>query len=147
MILKERLTTTLILTLLDLKLDYTVYSDASKKRLGCGLMQDCKVIAYASQKLKTHEFNYPTHSLELDAIVFTLKIWRHYVYGVKCRIYTDYQSLKYLYSQSDLNMRQRQWLELMTDYDVEFFCHKGTNLVADALCKKSSYTLAALGGV
>ena len=80
-------------------------------------MQDRKVIAYASRQLKVHEVNYPTHDLELAAIVFALKIWRHYLYSVKCRIYTDHQCLKYLYTQPDLNIRQRRWLELMTDYD------------------------------
>ncbi|XP_057535375.1 uncharacterized protein LOC130813557 [Amaranthus tricolor] len=131
MTLKERLTTAPVLTLPDPKLDYTVYSDASKKGLGCVLMQDRKVIAYASRQLKVHEVNYPTHDLELAAIVFALKIWRHYLYGVKCRIYTDHQSLKYLYTQPDLNMRQRRWLELMTDYDLEFVYHEGrANLVA-----------------
>ena len=88
--LKKRLTTTLILTFPDPMSDYTVYTDASKKSLGCMLMQDRKVIAYASRKLKTHEVNYPTHDLELAAIIFALKIWRHYLYGVKCRIFTDH---------------------------------------------------------
>ena len=148
MTLKERLTTAPVLTLPDPKLDYTVYSDASKKGLGCVLMQDRKVIAYASRQLKVHEVNYPTHDLELAAKVFALKIWRHYLYGVKCRIYTDHQSLKYLYTQPDLNMRQRRWLELMTNYDLEFIYHEGrANLVADALSRKSNPSLSALDGV
>ncbi|XP_057542411.1 uncharacterized mitochondrial protein AtMg00860-like [Amaranthus tricolor] len=107
--LKERLTTAPVLTLPDPKLDYT----------------DRKVTVYASRQLKVHEVHYPTHDLELAAIVFALKIWRHYLYGVKCKIYTDHQSLKYLYTQPDLNMRQRRWLELMTDYDLEFIYYEG----------------------
>ena len=75
---------------------YTLYSDASRIGLGCVLMQDGKVLAYASRQLKTHEQNYPTHDLELAAVVFALKIWRHYLYKEKCRIYTNHKSLKYL---------------------------------------------------
>ena len=106
------------------------------------------MIAYASRQLKVHEVYYPTHDLELAAIVFALKIWRHYLYGVKCRIYTDHQSLKYLYTQPDLNMRQRRWLELMTDYDLEFIYHEGrANLVADALSRKSNHWMPAVDGV
>ena len=103
--MKKRLTTTPVLTLPDPMSDYTVYSDASKKGLGCVLIQDRKVTTYASRKLKTHEVNYPTHNFELAAIIFALKILQHYLYGVKCRIFTDHQSLKYLYTQCDLNMR------------------------------------------
>ena len=97
--------------------DYTVYSDASRIGLGCVLVQDGKVVAYASRQLKPHEQNYPTHDLELAAVVFALKIWRHYLYGEKCRIFTDHKSLKYLLTQKDLNLRQRRWLELLKDYD------------------------------
>ena len=85
--------------------DYTVYSDALRIGLGCVLMQNGKVVAYASRQLKLHEQNYPTHDLELAAVVFALKIWRHYLYGEKCRIFTDYKSLKYLLTQKDLNLR------------------------------------------
>ena len=88
-------------------------------------MQDRKVIAYASRQLKNHEVNYPTHDLELAPIVFSLKIWRHYLYGVKCKIYTDHKILKYLYTQSDLNMQQRRELDLMTNYDLQFNYHEG----------------------
>ncbi|KAL5744255.1 hypothetical protein ACOSQ2_027371 [Xanthoceras sorbifolium] len=87
--------------------DFVVYSDASHNGLGCVLMQDGKVVAYASRQLKTHEQNYPTHDLELAAIVFSLKIWRHYLYGEKCYVYTDHKSLKYLPTQRELNLRQR----------------------------------------
>ena len=117
--------------------DYTVYNDASRIGLGCVLMQDGKVVSYASRQLKTHEQNYPTHDLELAAVVFALKIWRHYLYGEKCRIFTDHKSLKYLLTQKDLNLRQRRWLELLKDYDCIIDYHPGkANVVADALSRK-----------
>ena len=122
--------------------DYTVYSDASRIGLGCVLMQDGKVVAYASRQLKPHEQNYPTHDLELAAVVFALKIWRHYLYGEKCRIFTDHKSLKYLLTQKDLNLRQRRWLELLKDYDCIIDYHPGkANVVADALSRKMISTL------
>ena len=100
-------------------------------------MQDGKVVAYASRQLKPHEQNYPTHDLELAAVVFALKIWRHYLYGEKCRIFTDHKSLKYLLTQKDLNLRQRRWLELFKDYDYIIDYHPGkANVVADALSRK-----------
>ena len=117
--------------------DYTVYSDASRIGLGCVLMQDGKVVAYASRQLKPHEQNYPTHDLELAAVVFALKIWRHYLYGEKCRIFTNHKSLKYLLTQKDLNLRQRRWLELLKDYDCIIDYHpRKANVVADALSRK-----------
>ncbi|KAD6795232.1 hypothetical protein E3N88_06128 [Mikania micrantha] len=132
--LRKRLTEAPILALPDGNEDMVVYSDASYLGLGCVLMQRGKVIAYASRQLKTHETNYPTHDLELAAVVFALKIWRHYLYGVKCTIYTDHKSLKYFFEQKDLNMRQRRWLELLKDYDCEILYHPGkANVVADAL--------------
>lgn len=113
-----------------------VYCDASHQGLGAVLMQRGKVIAYASRQLKTHEANYPTHDLELGAVVFALKIWRHYLYGVKCTIYTDHKSLKYLMDQQNLNMRQRRWLDVLKDYDCEILNHPGkANVVADALSR------------
>ena len=122
--------------------DYTVYSDASRIGLGCVLMQDGKVVAYASRQLKRHEQNYPTHDLELAAVVFALKIWRHYLYGEKCRIFTDHKSLKYFLTQKDLNLRQRRWLELFKDYDCIIDYHPGkANVVADALSRKMIYAL------
>ena len=117
--------------------DYTLYSDASRIGLGCVLMQDGKVVAYASRQLKPHEQNYPTHDLELAAVVFALKIWRYYLYGEKCRIFTDHKSLKYLLTQKYLNLRQRRWLELLKDYDCIIDYHPGkANVVADALSRK-----------
>ena len=103
------------------------------------------MVAYTLRKLKPHEKNYPTHDLELAAIVFALKIWRHYLYGEKCFIYTDHKSLKYLPSQRKLNLGQRRWMELIKDYDCVINYHPGkANVVADALSKKSVQTLRAL---
>jgi hypothetical protein len=101
-------------------------------------MQDGKVVAYASRQLNPHEQNYPTHDLEFAAVVHALKIWRHYLIRNKCEIYTDHKSLKYIFTQSDLNLRQRRWLELVKDYNVEIHYHPGkANVVADALSRKS----------
>ena len=88
--------------------EYALYSDVSKKGLGCVLMQDVKVVAYASRQMKPHEQSYPIHDLELAVVVFALKIWRHYLYGEKCRIFTDHKSLKYLLTQKEMNLRQRR---------------------------------------
>ena len=90
-----------------------VNSDASRIGLGCVLIQDGKVVAYASRQLKPHEQNYPTHDLELAAVVFALKIWQHYLYGEKCRIYTNHKSLKYLLTHKEINLRQRRWLSYL----------------------------------
>ncbi|WMV45612.1 hypothetical protein MTR67_038997, partial [Solanum verrucosum] len=103
--------------------EYVVYSDASHNGLGCVLMQEGKVISYAFQKLKPHELNYSTHDLELAAIVFALKFWRHYLYGEKCHIFTNHKSLKYLGTQKELNLKQRRWLELIKDYDCTIDYH------------------------
>ena len=106
-------------------------------------MQHDRVIDYASRQLKKHEVNYPTHNLELAAVVFALRIWRHYLYGVPCRIFTDHKSLQYLSSQKDLNMRQRRWIELIKDYDCTIEYHPSkANVVADALSRKPSSSLA-----
>ena len=102
--LKRRLVTTPILALPTESGKFVVYSDASKKGLGCMLMQNSNVIAYASCQLKPYEQNYPTHNLELAAVVFALKIWRHYLYGKRCKIYTDHKGLKYFFTQKELNM-------------------------------------------
>nr|GFC67378.1 CCHC-type integrase [Tanacetum cinerariifolium] len=97
-----------------------------------------KVIAYASRQLKPYEVNYPTHDLELVEVVFALKIWRHYLYGESCDVFTDHKSLKYIFTQRELNMRQRRWLELLKDYDTNIQYHPGkANVVADALSRKS----------
>ncbi|GJV24426.1 putative reverse transcriptase domain-containing protein [Tanacetum coccineum] len=117
--------------------DFIAYCDASIKGLGAVLMQREKVIAYASRQLKIHEKNYTTHDLELGAVVFALKIWRHYLYGTKCTVFTDHKSLQHILDQKELNMRQRRWLELLSDYDCEIRYHPGkANVVADALSRK-----------
>jgi hypothetical protein len=115
----------------------TDYCDASGTGLSCVLMQDNRVIAYASRALRHHEQNYPTHDLELAVMVHALKMWRHYLMGTHCNIFTDHKSLKYIFTQADLNMRQRIWLELIKDYDLEVHYHPGkANVVADALSRK-----------
>ncbi|KAL5821813.1 hypothetical protein ACOSQ3_023695 [Xanthoceras sorbifolium] len=125
--------------------DFVILSDASHHGLGCVLMQEGKVVAYASRQLKNHEQNYPIHDLELTAIVFALKIWRHYLYGGKCYIYTDHKSLKYLPTQRELNLRQRRWMELIKDYDCVIDYHPGkANVVADALSRKALFALKAM---
>ncbi|GJV99649.1 putative reverse transcriptase domain-containing protein [Tanacetum coccineum] len=104
---------------------------------GAVLMQREIVIAYASRQLKKHEENYMTHDLELGAVVFALRLWRHYLYGTKCVVYTDHKSLQYILYQKELNMRQRRWIELLSDYDCEICYHPGKgNVVADALSRK-----------
>ncbi|GKC86811.1 putative reverse transcriptase domain-containing protein, partial [Tanacetum coccineum] len=117
--------------------DFIAYCDASKKGLGVVLMQREKVISYALRQLKIHEKNYTTHNLELRAVVFALKIWRHYLYGTKCTVFTDHKSLQHILDQKELNMRQRRWLELLSDYDCDIHYHSGkANVVADALSRK-----------
>jgi hypothetical protein len=103
--LKRRLTSAPVLVLPSGTEGFMVYSDASRRGLGCVLMQHGKVIAYASRQLKPHEVNYPVHDLELAAVVFALRVWRHYLYGTQVQIFTDHKSLKYLMSQKELNMR------------------------------------------
>jgi hypothetical protein len=116
---------------------FDVYSNASGTGLGCVLMQDNRVIAYSSRALRPHEKNYPTHDLELAAVVDALKMWRHYLMGTHYNIFTDHKSLKYIFTQADLNMSQRRWLELIKDYDLEVHYHPGkANVVADALSRK-----------
>ncbi|KAK1621010.1 hypothetical protein QYE76_026527 [Lolium multiflorum] len=140
--LKEKLTIAPMLAVPEVGKDYTVYCDASKHGLGCVLMQDRKVISYGSRQLRPHEVNYPTHDLELAAVVFALKGWRHFLYGAKCELYTDHKSLKYFFTQKELNMRQKRWLELIKDYDLTINYTPGkANVVADALSQKS------IGGV
>ncbi|GKE21251.1 putative reverse transcriptase domain-containing protein [Tanacetum coccineum] len=136
-ILKQKLCTAPILALPEGSEDFIVYCDASIKGLGAVLMQRDKVIAYASRQLKIHEKNYTTHDLELGATVFSLKLWRHYLYGTKCMVFTDHKSLQHILNQKELNMRQRRWLELLSDYDCEIRYHPGkANVVADALSRK-----------
>jgi hypothetical protein len=134
----ELLSTTPVLAQPDIKKPFDVFCDASKTGLGCILMQDGRVIAYASCQLRKHEVNYLTHDLELAAIVQALKIWRHYLHGNVCNIFIDHKSLKYIFTQSELNMRQRRWLELIKDYNLNVHYHPGKeNVVVDALSRKS----------
>ncbi|GJX49577.1 putative reverse transcriptase domain-containing protein [Tanacetum coccineum] len=136
-LIKQKLCSAPILALPEGSEDFIVYCDASIKGLGVVLMQREKVIAYASRQLKIHEKNYTTHDLELGAVVFALKIWRHYLYGTKCTVFTDHKSLQHILDQKELNMRQRRWLELLSDYDCEIRYHPGkANVVADALSRK-----------
>ncbi|KAF5781372.1 putative nucleotidyltransferase, Ribonuclease H [Helianthus annuus] len=137
--LKDRLCSAPILSLPEGTDDFVVYCDASIQGLGCVLMQRDKVIAYASRQLKVHEWNYTTHDLELGAVVFALKIWRHYLYGTKCTIYNDHRSLEHIFRQKELNMRQRRWVELLNDYECAIKYHPGkANVVADALSRKDT---------
>nr|KAJ0216576.1 hypothetical protein LSAT_V11C300117000 [Lactuca sativa]KAJ0218887.1 hypothetical protein LSAT_V11C300117040 [Lactuca sativa] len=118
--------------------DFVVYCDASISGLGAMLIHRGHVIAYASRQLKPHEMRYSSHDLELRAVVFALKIWRHYLYGVQCTIYTDHKSLKYLMDQPNLNMRQKRWLDVVMDYECEILYHPGkANVVADALSRRA----------
>lgn len=101
-------------------------------------MQYGKVVAYASRQLKKHRQKYPTHNLEIVAVVFALKILHHYLYGEMCEMYTDHKNLKYIFDQRDLNLRQRRWMELLKDYDCTILYHIGkANVVVDALSRKS----------
>jgi hypothetical protein len=135
--LRSKLMAAPVLIMPNLQKNFDIYCDASRQGLGYVLMQEGHVITYASRQLRKHELNYPTHDLELAAVVHALKIWRHYIMGTKCRIYTDHKSLKYIFTQKDLNLRQCRWLELIKDYDLEIHYHPGkANLVADALSLK-----------
>ncbi|GJR11311.1 putative reverse transcriptase domain-containing protein [Tanacetum coccineum] len=134
---KQKFCSAPILALTEGSEGFIVYCDASIKGLGVVLMQREKVLAYASLQLKIHEKNYMTHDLELRAVVFSLKIWRHYLYGTKCTVFTDHKSLQHILDQKELNMRQRRWLELLSDYDCEICYNLGKeNVVADALSHK-----------
>jgi hypothetical protein len=126
-----------VLILPDITKKFDIYCDASRQGLGCVLMQDGKVVSYASHQLRKHEENYPTHDLELATVVHALKIWRHYLIGHRCEIYSDYKILKYIFTQNDLNLRQHRWLELIKDYDLGINYHpEKANVVADALSRK-----------
>nr|GEU99113.1 putative reverse transcriptase domain-containing protein [Tanacetum cinerariifolium] len=136
-LIKQKLCSAPILALPEGRKDFVVYCDASHKGLGAVLMQRDKVIAYASRQLKIHEKNYITHDLELGLVVFALKIWRHYLYGTKCTVFTDHKSLQHILDQKELIIRQRQWLELLSDYDCDIHYHpEKANVVADALSRK-----------
>ncbi|GJS02745.1 reverse transcriptase domain-containing protein [Tanacetum coccineum] len=136
-LLKQKLCEAPILAIPKGNDNFVVYCDASHQGLGAVLMQREKVIAYASRQLKPNEENYTTHNLKLGAVMFALKIWRHYLYGTKCTVFTDHKSLQHILDKKELNMRQRRWLELLADYDCEIRYHPGkANVVADALSQK-----------
>ncbi|GJT69954.1 putative nucleotidyltransferase, ribonuclease H [Tanacetum coccineum] len=135
--LKNKLCSAPVLALPQGVENFIVYCDVSHKGLGAVLMQNEKVIAYASRQLKIHEKNYTTNDLELGAVVFALKLWRRYLYGPKCTVFTDHKSLQHILNQKELNMRQHRWLELLSDYDCEIRYHPGkANVVADALSRQ-----------
>ncbi|XP_070037149.1 uncharacterized protein [Nicotiana tomentosiformis] len=143
--LKDRLTSTPVLTLPKGTDGYAIYCDALGVGLGCVLMPYGKVVAYASRKLRNHEKNYPTHDLELAAVIHALKIWRHYLYGIHVDIYMDHKSVQYILKQKELNLRQRLWLELLKDYDIDILYHLGKeNVVADTLSRRSIGSLSYL---
>ena len=122
-----------------------MYYDASRAGLGCVLMQSGRVVAYGSCRLKNNEQNHPTHDMELASVVFALKIWHHYLYDEEFEVYSDHKSLKYIFTQGDLNMRQCRWMEFLEDYDFTLHYHPGkANVVADALNRKSRGTLASI---
>jgi hypothetical protein len=142
--LRFKLMSPLVLIMLDLHKGFYIYCDACRQGLGCVLMQG-HVIAYTSRQLRKHELNYPTHDIELATVVHALKIWRHYIMGTKCQVYTDHKSLKYIFTQKDLNLKQPHWLELIKDYDLEIHYHPGkANLVANALSRKEHVHVAII---
>jgi hypothetical protein len=135
--LRFKLMSPLVLIMPDLQKEFDIYCDARRQGQGCVLIQEGHVIAYASRQLRKHELNYPTHDLELAVVVHALKIWRHYIMGTKCQVSIDHKILKYIFTQKDINLRQRRWLELIKDYDMEIHYHLGkANLVVDALSQK-----------
>jgi hypothetical protein len=142
--LKKRFTTTPVLTMPDMEKPFSIYCNASDQGLGCVLMQDGHVVVYASRQLRKHEEKYLIHDLELVAVVHVLKIWRHYIIGKRCEVYSDHKSLKYIFTQPDLNLRQRRWLELIKEYDLGINYHPSkANVVADALSRRSHMNMLA----
>jgi hypothetical protein len=136
--LKKRLTMAPVLTMPNMKKPFLIYCDTSGQGLGCVLMQDGHVVAYASRQLRKHEEKCATPDLELATVVHALKIWRHYIIGKRCEVYSDHKSLKYIFTQADLNLRQRRWLELIKDYDLGINYHPGkANVIADILSRRS----------
>ncbi|KAF8093401.1 hypothetical protein N665_0383s0033 [Sinapis alba] len=117
------LTSTLVLALPMDNEPYVVYTGASKFARGCALMQKGKVIAYASRQIRKHEVNYPTHDLEMDVVVFALKIWWSYLYGAKLQVFTDLKNFTYIFTQPELDLRQRRWMELVADNDLDIVYH------------------------
>jgi hypothetical protein len=136
--LKKRLTTALVLVMPNMEKPFSIYCDALRQALGCVLMQDSHAVAYASQNLRIHEKHYLTHDLELATVVHALKIWRHYLLGKTCELYMNHRSLKYIFTQLNLNLRQRRWLELIKHYDLGVNYHpEKANVEVDALSRMS----------
>jgi hypothetical protein len=144
--LKKLLTTSPVLAQPDTTKSFDVYCSASRTSLGGVLMQEGCVISYSSRQLRHHEEHYPSHDLELAAVVIVLQTWCHYLLGNVVHVYTDHKILKYIFTQTDLNMRQRRWLELIKDYELEVHYHPGNaNIIADALsCKAHCNYLPAV---
>ena len=135
--MKKRLTSAPLVIFQNPKESFVVFFDVSNICLGGVLRQNRQIVAYASSQMKVHEKNYLTHDLELAAVVFVLKIWRHYLYGSKFEVLSDHKNLKYLFDQKELNIRQRRWLEFLKDYDFQLSYHLGkANVVVDALSRK-----------
>jgi hypothetical protein len=129
-----------VLAQLDITKSFDVYYDASGTGVGCVLMQECRVIMYSSCQLRPHEEQYPTHDLELAVVVHALRTWRYYLLGNVAHIFTDHKSLNYFFTQPDLNMWQRRWLELIKDYDLKIHYHPDkVNVVADDWSRKAHY--------
>jgi hypothetical protein len=142
--LKKRLTTALVLTMPDMEKQFSICCDAFGQGLRYVLMQDGHVVAYASRQLRKHEEKYPTHDLKLAVVVHALKIWRHYIFSKRCEVYSDHKSLKYIFTQSYLNIRQRRWLKLIKDYNLGINYHPGkANVVADALSRRTHLNMLA----
>jgi hypothetical protein len=142
--LKKRHTTTPVLTMLDMEKPFLIYCDASGQGLRCVLMQDGHVVAYDSRQLRKQEEKYPTHNLELAAVVHALMIWRHYIIGKKCEVYSAHKTLKYISTQPDSNLRLQRWLKLIKDYDLGINYHPSkANVIADALSRRSHLNMLA----
>ena len=143
--LKRRFTSAPIMIVLERGQMYTVYCGASKDGLGYVLMQPERVIAYGSRQLKNHERNYPTHDMDLATIVFSLKIWHHYLYGEQFEVFSDHKSLKYIFTQWDLNMRQRRWMEYLKNYNFTLHYHPSkANVMAETLGRNLRGVLASI---
>ena len=143
--MKRRLTSAPILIVPDRGQGYIVYCDAWRAGLGCVLMQSGRVVAYGSLQLKNHKHNYPTHDMELASVFFASNIWLHYLYGEEFEVYSDHKSLKYIFTQRDLNMRQHRWMKFLEDYDFTLHYDPGkANFMADALNRKSRGVLASI---
>jgi hypothetical protein len=141
---KKKLTTTPVLTMPDMEKSFSIYCDASDQGLGCVLMQDGHVVVYALRQLRKHKEKYPTLDLELAIMVYALKIWNHYIIGKRWEFYSDHKSLKYIFTQPDLNLRQRRWLELIKNYNLGINYHPGkANVIAYALSRRSHLNILA----